>query len=438
MIKKSIIDFLIKFIKSKEYNHIRIIYLVAIISLIIIFPTVLTGTGDTYSYYYAKDIILSGRFDSLRTPLYPVFLFITYHKIITVLFQWLIFFVSIAFLYKTLENLKISRRLIFIAMIVYVCHPVFVYYQNHRVPESLCISLSSVFAYYLVAFVKTKKISYCWIFHIIMLCLILLKPGCVFLTVIPITLLFYLFFSKRKLAGSSVFPLFFVLLFLSGYGFIMKKTYGVFGISSVSDINLYWMLRDQDKIDLNKIENNEICVFVSHKMDIKYKRFSDYFVEANAIINQYGWKEFHQTVQGLLAGNYTSFLFDKTNLNRIKENMHGFVGRSIDDFGFRKQYNTYYTANYFPYFNFFTLLLILFFYTVLIVKQIYTKRAVPIISILFLLSVAANFSLLVLTAPNNYGRLIAPSISIILIVCVQCVEWFVLFIRREERQFKLS
>ena len=352
--------------------------------------------------------------------------------------QWLIFFVSVAFLYKTLENIKISQRLIFVSMIIYVCHPVFTYYQNLRVPEGLCISLSCLFAYYLVAFAKTKKISYCWIFHIIMLCFILLKPGCIFLLIISVILLFYLFFSKRKLALSFIFPFFFVLLLIGGYGFAMKKTYNVFGISSISDINLYWMLREQNKINLNSIENSELRSFVSDKINTQYENFRFYNYEANKIINQFGWKELHNVVHGSLTGNYKSILFDRKNLSRIKENLYGFVGCSTDGFNFRSDYENYDITNYSPYINFYTLLFILLFYCILIVKQIYTIRVVPIISILFLLYITAIFSSLLLAGPNNYGRLIVPSISILLIICVQCIEWFVLFIQVKEKQFKLS
>ena len=437
-LKKSIIDFSTKFIKSKEYKHLRIIYLIAVISFMIILPMGKTGTGDTNSYYHAKDLILSGSFDHLRTPLYPVFLLITQYKIITTLFQWLIFFVSIAFLYKVLKNLKISQRLIFAAMIIYVCHPVFTFYQNLRIPEALGISLSCMFVYYLVAFIKTEKKSFCWIFHIIMLSLILLKPGFIFLLVISVMLLFYLFFKKRKLVLSFIFPFFFVLLSLWGYGLAMKKTYDVFSISSVSDINLYWMLREQDKINLDSVENDEVKSFISDKIDTHYENFRYYYYEANTILYQYGWKALHTVVQGSLTENYKSILLDRKNLSRIKENLYGFVGRSSDSFDFRSQFKNYNIAIYLPYFDFYTLLFVLLFYFILIVKQSFTNRVVPVISILFLLYIAANLCSLVLTAPNNYGRLIVPSLSIILIVCVQCVEWFVLFIRKEERQFKLS
>ena len=435
--KKNVYVFFIKIIKSEEYKYLRIVYAVSFLFSIIMFLFGLKEVGDTASYYAAKDIILNGNFDHLRTPLYPIFLAITQHRFITIFVQWLIFFVSIAFLYKTLENIKISSRLIFFIMIIYVCHPVFIYYQNQRIPEALCISFSSIFAYYLVAFIKTEKISYLWIFHTIILCLILLKPGFLFLLIIPVMLLLYIFFAKKKFVLSSIMPFLLVLLLIGAYGFAIKKTYGVYSLSSVSDVNLYWMLRKQDKINLNSIENGEVKSFVSEKINIKYENIWNYWVEANEIFNQYGWNELHNIVRGSLKENYKSILFDKKNLLAIKNNLYDPVGRSLDFFVFRNACKEYDIANFFPYFNFYVLLFILLIYFGLITKQVYSLRAIPVISTLFLLYIVANFVSLILTAPNNYGRLIVPSISILLIVCGQCVEWFVLFIQKKEKQFKL-
>jgi len=432
-LKKNIVDFLIKVIKSEEYKHLRIVYVVAFVFSIIVTLFGAKGGGDTGSYFLAKDLIIKGSFDHFRTPLYPVFLAFTYKWSTTIFFQWLIFFVSIAYLYRTLENITISPRLIFISVIMYVCHPIFIYYQTQIIPEGLCISLCSILAYYLVAFIKTEKISYCWIFHIIILFLILLKPGCIFLLVISLTLLFYFIFTKRKLVLSYIFPFLLIFLFIGSYGFVIKKTYYVYSLSSVSDINLYWMFRERGKINVNLIKDDSVRNFVSNKVDIKYENSEEYIEEANTIFNRYGWKELHNVVQISLKMN----LLDK-KLLKIKNNLNGFVGKSIDNFGFRNSIRKYdYFTNCFPYFNFFTLIFLLLFYSILIAKHTYTVRSIPIISVLFLLCIAANFGSLILTAPNNYGRLIVPSISIILIVGVQCLEWFALFIRKKEKEFRL-
>jgi hypothetical protein len=435
--RKKLVDFSVTIIQSEKYKYLRIIYLIAFIFSAILFLCISTVGGDTRSYCSAQDLLLNGSLDHLRTPLYPAFLALTNHKIITVIVQWLIFFVSIGFLYKTLEKIKISSRLIFVMMIVYVCHPVFIYYQNQRIPEALCISLSSLFAYYLVAFIKTEKKLYCWIFHAIILCLILLKPGCVFLLALPVTHLFYLLFAKRKLILPYILPFLLTVLLIGSYGFAIKKTYNVFSLSSVSDTNLYWMLRERDKINLNLIENDSVKDFVSDKIDIKYDNAEEYYFEANTIIDKYGWKELQNVVQSSLNGNYLSILFDKQNIKRVKANLYTSIVRSIDFFSFRSSCQKYDIADFYPYFNFYILTFVLLFYFGLIAKQIYRLGIVPVISILFLVGITANLGSLILTAPNNYGRLIVPSISILLIICAQCLEWFVLFVTKKEKQFKL-
>ena len=438
-VKKNIIVFLEKFIRLQEYKYLRIVYAIALIFSFILLIFVIKEVPDSWSYYSAKDVIMSGHLDYLRMPLYPILLIITKHIYVTIAVQLLVFYVSIAYLYKTLIELKISTRLVFLIMIIYACHPVFMYYQVQLIPESLCISLSSIFSYYLIAFIKTKRISYCWIFHALILCLFLLKPGCIFLIAVPVMLVFYLFFAKRKLVLSCFIPLLLVIVTISGYGFAMKQTYGAFTFSSVSDINLYWMLRKTNKIDLNSVKNEELKSFIADKIELEYEaQFWLCFDEASTIIDKHGLKSLRDIVQGSLDSNYKSFLFDGHNLKIVKENLFGFTGRSIDYFGFNESSSKLDFTDFFPYINFYILFFILIFYTFLIVKQVYMFKNVPVISILFLLYIAANLIIIILSAPNNYGRLIVPSVSIILIVVAQCVEWFVLFIQNNEKQQILS
>jgi len=435
---KDIYDFFIKFISTDEYKKLRIIYLIAFISSIIIFTLgPQEDGGDTISYYYAAKKIITGSFDFMRTPLYPIFLIITLNSRFTIILQYLIFFVSITYLYKTLETVKISPRLIFITMIIYVCHPVFIYYQNQRIPEALCISLCSIFVYYSVKFIKNEKTLDCWMSHLIILFMILLKPGCIFLLSVPVILLLYLFFVKRKLILSHIIPSLFVFIIIGSYAFSLKKTYDVFSISSVSDINLYWMLRERDQVNVNLIEDDDVKNYVSGKINIKYEKFVNYIYEGYEIINKYGWKELHTIVQGSLKENYKSFYWSKSNIETIRKNLYGYVGKSFELFTPRNKILDNFSNSSLFLFNFYQLILILFFYFILIVIQIYKTRNIPIISILFLSCILIHIFTLIMTAPNNYGRLIVASLPIILIVCTQCFERIVLFIRKDENKFEL-
>jgi len=409
------------------------IALISSITVILLGPSYVIG--DTESYYSAKEKILTGSFDHLRTPLYPVFLLITYNWRITTFFQYLIFFVSIFYLYRTFKIIKTSPRLIFIAMVIYVCHPAFMYYQNLGGTEALCISLSSIFIYHLVTYIRNEKILNCWIFHIIILFLILLKPGCVFLLSIPVILLIYLFFTKRKLIVSYTLPFLLVLLFIGGYGLCIKKTYDIYSISSVSDINLYWMLRERNKINVDSIKNNDVKNFVSDKVDVKYENYAEYYAEADSIINQYGWKELHSIVQSSLKNNHIPVLFDNSNIRKMQKNMYDPLGKSVFFCDSQSIFSKF--DNYFFFLTFYQLILVLFFYFFLIIKHIYIVRKIPIISVLFFSCVSVHLFSLILTAPNDYGRLIIPSLLVILIICMQCLEWFVLFIQKKEKNFIL-
>lgn len=418
---------------SKMYKPLRIIYIVAFFFFVIVFIFGLEKGGDTRSYYSAKEVILSGKLNHLRTPLYPLFLILTKNWNITILIQWFIFFISIHFLYKTLKIIKISPKIIFITLLLYVCHPVFTFYQNQVIPEGLIISLSSFLIYFMVKYVTSQKKSYNILFHITMLCMIFLKPGCIFLLALSPILIFYFHFKENKIILLNILPFILTLFIISGYCFALKKTYNVFGISSVSDINLFWMLKDQKKINIDLIENENVKTTIN-KAD---KEYSFAFPIAIKVINKNGWYELHRVVQKPLKGNYIAFLLNEHNLTKIESNLHDSVGKSFDYFHFKEPYKKYSLSNYFLSFNFYVLILILTFYSYLIIKQFLKFKKKSILSILLFIWVTANFSSIILTSPNNYGRLIVPSVVAILLICIQCTQWSVSIIKKRREQYTL-
>jgi 4-amino-4-deoxy-L-arabinose transferase-like glycosyltransferase len=227
---------------NPPYKQLSILYLVAIIvSIVVGIWGPLAEGGDTGSYEETKAFLLQGHLCHARPPLYPLLLAITGNWQIMAVFQHLVFLVSVAYIYYTLKMLCSVPRLVFVTMLVYVCHPAFTYYHNEILPESLCISLGSIFCYYLVRYIKYGKNRDCWLFHGLILCLIFLKP--VFLFVVPISagLFIYLALKKEKRNVLSNYLAAFMLTgcVIGGYSLLMKKEWGVFSMSSISDINLY-------------------------------------------------------------------------------------------------------------------------------------------------------------------------------------------------------
>lgn len=436
--RKRISRFFFDFIQLKEYKYLRIIYLVAFISAL---ATYLFGpnyeAGDTYSYLIAKETLLTGSLSHLRTPLYPMLLILIPNLSFVVLFQYIVFFVSIAYLHQMLKMLLSFDRLIFVGLLIYVCYPMFTFYHNQIIPESLCISLSSISAYYLLKFVKTGRASDCVVFHVLMLCMIFLKPGCVFLFSVSVILLAYLLFieKKKRKTATCALALAFVLLCIGGYVLSIKKEYGVCGISSVSAINQYWMMRDKGLINTNLIVNTELKEFVSEKIKTNYNKTPwVYFDEANHIIGNYGWGELDAIVENSLKKSHETTLF---HIKNIIGQLTGEVGNSGSHFQPKSEFFII-LFKIFPQINFYHLIIILFFYILCIIKSFLNTRKIPILSVLLLVYTASNFASIIIAAPNNYGRLIALSISIILLIVMQCIEYAISFIKKEENQLILK
>jgi len=432
------IEHLTKFFKSEEYKPLRIVYLVAIIVsvLVVIFTGFKVFTYDTYSYFGAKNLLLTGKFSDFRPPVYPFILLITKNLVITVVFQYLLFLIAIAFFYFTLKMFTHSNRLIFVIMLIYVCHPAFINYHNQIIPESLSISFVTIFTYFLVKYIKYRKSKDCILIHLMLLLLIFTKP--VFLFMFPVIIGIFIYLLFKKIPFKSLMLYFIsslvVLSMFVGYLSLMKKEYGVAQISIVGDLNLYAMLRDYDLIDLESIQNPETKEFVSKKIKTTYensteRKFIFALFESYSIYKNCGQKELHSIVQNSLHKNFKPFLFSEESNRSRMNNLKSYVGVTIDTF--------IPVIGWCVSITFFQLFILLFFYFFLIIFDAFKKRKIPILSIIFLTYISCNMLTILLTAPSDYGRLIIPSLPMLLIVVMQCSEWLVNIIKQTPEKFQL-
>jgi hypothetical protein len=258
-----------------------------------------------------------------------------------------------------------------------------------------------------------------------MLILIFIKPAFLFLFAISIALFVYLVFKKRP-----VYPLkiYFISLCLSlsvvgSYAFLMHKQYGVYSISSVSDINMYWMLRPNDLIDISSIENPEIKEYVAEKeANTIYEHNWQYYYEAQEIISAYSWKEFHLFIQSSLKKHFPSFLFGEKITRMRLESLNDRVGLfDTDPFPDFQPYHP---------FTFHHLLVLLGLYFGMIVFRWVKRKTVPVIPILFLFYVFLNLFTILYAAPEYYGRLIIPSLTVILLIIMQILEFVIHSMKR--------
>jgi hypothetical protein len=407
--------------KALHDRPLFLIYIIACCAYVLLFlfgPRI--SFSDTGSYYYAKNLLLyEGKLDHIRTPLYPLFLGLTNTPTITILFQYLIFIFSIAFFYAILNILNINKRLIFVFMLVYIMHPVIIFQHSQLLTESLSLSLSVFFVYFLVKYIVEGRYKFCWALHILLLILIFLKPAYLFLFAISFGILLYIMvFNKKNFHLWKVHLLALVLsiTFIVGYQSMIKKDYGVFGITAVSDVNLYWMLRKVNLIDTTSIQANKL------KEDI-IAHTEDANCGAMYVLETYGWPELHRIVNLSLKKNIKSFLFGR-DISRIRaENFANIVG-GVSIGG--NLWNILFLSSGITFYQLSVLLLL---YFCLLLHFFLKTKIIPIISFAFFIYTFVNLLTILFLTPNDYGRIIIPSLIVILLIIMQMVSWLLHKIR---------
>jgi len=408
------------FILYRCEKDLVVIYLIAIGMSILMFwlhPRV--DPLDTPSYLFAKDQLLTYfKLDAFRPPLYPLFLAITYNRVGTIIAQNIIFLISIWFFYFTLKMLLSNRRLIFVFMLIYVIHPAFIAYNYILLTESLSISFSTIYLFFLIRYIRQEQTKDCWIFHILTIILILIKPAFLFLLGISVGLFIYQILFKRNIRRIGVFilPMVVVLSSIGLYSLQMKKDYSVFNVSCATDLNFYWNMAEQGLIDYESIENEEL------KSDLKMRTFDISALEVLYVYHTYGWKEIRSIVQVSMEKNRRAFLsgdaITKFRLNNFKEVVGGGpIG------------NFWKVVSFFFSITFFQLITILGVYFFLIVYSFFKTRKIPIVSITFFVYIAVNLFMMFFFIFNDSSRLAVPMLSVSLLIIAQLTEFVIHVIR---------
>jgi len=415
------------FILCRCEKDLVVIYLIAIGMSILMFwlhPRV--DPLDTPSYLFAKDQLLTYfKLDAFRPPLYPLFLAITYNRVGTIIAQNIIFLISIWFFYFTLKILLSNRRLIFVFMLIYVIHPAFIAYNYILLTESLSISFSTIYLFFLIRYIRQEQTKDCWIFHILTIILILIKPAFLFLLGISVGLFIYQILFKRNIRRIGVFilPMVVALSSIGLYSLQMKKDYGVFNVSCVTDLNLYWLMAEHGLIDYESIENDAI------KSDLQMRTFEISVGEVLYVYHTYGWKELRSIVQVSMEKNRRAFLVGE-NITKFRlNNLKDVVGGGIIG-------NFWRVVSFFCSINFFQLITLLGIYVILIIYSFFKTRKIPIISITFSVYIAVNLFMLYFFAFNEYSRLAAPMLSVSLLVIAQLTEFTIQVIRSRKVELK--
>lgn len=243
----------------KKNRGLAIIYSLAIVEsvFLIVFRGVFSNNPDAPSYISAFDVFMGGQLDSYRTPVYP-FVLGTMKLLVgesaflmaTVVFQHLMFLLSIWFFYQTALRMKISPRLTFWMTLFYGCFPYLNVWANRIITESLAISWSVILIYFCTVLLTNEKtdkpswketIRYGGPFCVIFILLLFHRP--IFIYLIPVFLLVFglkaTMKSGRHFAFSGMTATTLTMLCLLLYMNEFRREYGVFSTSEVSSHNNY-------------------------------------------------------------------------------------------------------------------------------------------------------------------------------------------------------
>jgi len=202
-----------------------------------------------------------------------------------------------------------------------------------------------------------------------------------------------------------------VMILIIGYSSIFQKQYGVYSMSTVSDINQYMILRDAGLIETNNIKNIKLKDALTKTIQIK-KTDSEYFDEYVYFYSKYGFALCNKFVHESIKQNLWKYV--TCNSKRfINVSINSNVG-FWDGFNHNK-YNHFIRMICFP---FILLYVFLILYIYILIKNKFTFK-----SSLFICSIAlSSIFVLIVGAPNAWGRLIVPTIPILLIMFGQYLD----------------
>jgi hypothetical protein len=373
---------------------------------------------DAPSYRTAKNFIDDASLDTGRTPVYPLLIaFIRlfcadpYLTHVLVLFQILVFLLSIPFFERIALELTRSEKISFFVTLLYACCPHIIYWNRCTLTESLAITGMVFFVYHIMCYLRTNRTLHILSFHAILFLLIMLRPA--FLYLLPAIMLFWIYhliFLKRKLDflnGAFWTVLTGLLLFFYAQN-IQKKT-GVFSLTVVSTVNKYEFLKQNGLLD---------DVEPSSPVAVEIIGFRDTTVvdEFKVLVNKYSYRKIEHFLQFEIKKNYRKYL-SKVLLN-VQQN-----GRKLVFIpgGFQEKDNstigeiilkTIVSVNVF----FLQLYLFLFIYVLIFIVLLRKHKRKVELPIFLWIIVCAHLVTIFLGSYGQYSRLTAPVYPLLILM----------------------
>lgn len=334
---------LLKCIRNPEKRYFIVTMIITIIGMWfyyskyeigILFPD--SVSYIKYKFREALELKLQG-----RTPIYPILirickvLFDDYYIQAIIGIQYIIWFISIIFLFKMLKLLIKNINIVTIFTILYALCPAIIGWNNIVLTESIALSATVIIVYYIIRYIKKPKLSTAVSAIIISLILTFHRPtAIIYVVFLEVFWIGRFIFDRENIKID--FKCFIIstisILIIIIYAAIFNKTFGFYSISDAvtrqdlivciqegyyKSSNNEQFIKDVDEALVRNIDTWPAMIEVKDKYgDKEIKKITNYCRKQN--ISQYfeyisDLAKEHQTIQ------YYSYLLnmERSGIQRI-------------------------------------------------------------------------------------------------------------------------
>lgn len=253
-------------------NPFYVIYCVVALVGVALMVYLVRGKGgiwvhyDTDSYINSMKSLISGEPGCCRPPLYPALIafvlkFGLAGDILLMVIQWAVFVVAVHCFRLTLGRFVGSKKICVVTTAVFGLAPCVVIFNCVELAESLSISCIVFLLYWVCGFVRRPTVKSGAVCAIFVFVLIFLRP--VFIYLLPVMAVFYVWLifrgkAFRRGASAAIAGLCIVAGAVCGYMEWMRSAYGLRMLTYANLINDYFFARDSGVLVVDEVKDPEI------------------------------------------------------------------------------------------------------------------------------------------------------------------------------------
>lgn len=269
---------------------------------------------DTPTYLTAIDSLKAGQLDLLRTPGYPLLIWLSqsigganYPYTALLVLQHLLFFASLWFFWQLASHLLIKPRVVFIVTLLYACLPA-VYSWNAMVyTESLTLSLTTMVLYLLLRVIERGGAVNVLLIGLLTFVLLALRPAALYL--LPLLIGCFILVWLRGHAKVGMLGMLAVVSIIAAlvyYAHTFKKQHGARQLTAVSTINQYVVLREIEFVKQD-IPSDAFQERINQIINVHRYHWWDAFIEAHALLEEFGLAEMQRQVKARIETHKREF-----------------------------------------------------------------------------------------------------------------------------------